>query len=326
MEKIKNIFKLFVALTLIFVLSFSAFCSEETFEDEKTDRISISMAADDNYLFPTIVSITSIMENADKSSEFDFYLLLPGDFKEESKQKLMSLSDKYPNCIINIIDMSNRFQNCKTSSHITTPTYYRLGLPSILPSVDKILYLDVDIIVKQDLRELYDTNIENYYVAGVDQPHTSKISLGKEFLRSVGLTSHDEYINAGILLMNLKKMREDNLENKFTQCMEKNKNNKKWRLHDQDIMNEVCFDSTYYLPLKYNAMMHYYEMYGYLIKPITKEAWYSAYSDSVIVHFSSKNKPWNDLSLPKSELWWEYAKKTNFIKDITEKYQVKNNQ
>ena len=265
------------------------------------------------------------MENADKSSKLDFYLLLPGDFKADSKQKLLSLSNKYPNCKIHIIDMSNRFENCKTSSHITTPTYYRLGLPSILPDVDKILYLDVDIIVKKDLSELYNTNIENYYVAGVDQPHTSKISLGKEFLQSVGLVSHDEYINAGILLMNLKKMREDDLENKFTQCIAKNKDNKKWRLHDQDIMNEVCFDSIYYLPFKYNALMHYYNMYSYLVKPIAKEVWDNAYENSVIVHFSSKNKPWNDLSLPKSELWWEYAKKTDFIKDINEKYSAKNN-
>ncbi len=323
MKKMKIAVTLLIMLVLTLVTSPLAFCSQAA-KDEKTPRISVAMAADDNYLFPTIVSIVSIMENAKESSKFDFYLLLPGDFKEDSKQKLMSLSDKYPGCAIHIIDMSNRFSDCKTSSHITTPTYYRLGLPSILPCVDKILYLDVDIIVKKDLSELYSTDIESYYVAGVDQPHTSKISLGKEFLKSVGLVSHDEYINAGILLMNLKKMRENNLENKFVECMAKNKDNKKWKLHDQDIMNEVYFDSTYYLPLKYNAMMHYYDMYNYLIKPISKEVWDSSYQDSVIVHFSSKNKPWNDLSLEKSDLWWDYAKKTDFIKDINEKY-LKNN-
>lgn len=323
MKKTKGIVTLFIILVFGLCVSLSAFCSDIP-ENKKSDKISIAMAADDNYLFPTIVSIISIMENSNKDSAFDFYLLLPGDFQEDSKQKLLSLSKKYTNCKINIINMKNSYENCKTSSHITTPTYYRLGLPSILPNVDKILYMDVDIIVKKDLSELYNTDIEKYYVAGVDQPHTSKISLGKEFLRSVGLVSHDEYINAGILLMNLKKMRENNLENKFMECIEKNKNNKKWRLHDQDIMNEVCFDNIYYLPLKYNALMHYYPMYSDLIIPISQETWDNAYEDSVIVHFSSKNKPWNDLTVPKTELWWEYAKKTVFVKDINEKY-LKNN-
>lgn len=126
-------------------------------------------------------------------------------------------------------------------------------------------------------------------MAGVDQPHTSAISLGRDFLKLVGLISHDEYINAGIILINLKKWRENNLEINFQGCKERNANNRKWRLHDQVSLNEVCFDHIYYLLLKYNALMHYYNIFDKLIKSISKEVWDSFYKD--VIHFSSKVNP-----------------------------------
>ncbi len=314
-------------LSCIFI--FSIFCgvnvsaleSNKKYEDASCqNEICVAMAADNNYTLPTIVAMTSIMENSLKSNKYRFYLLLSGDFSTENKQKLTSLEHKYINCSVNLIDMNNMYEDYKVSSHITTPTYYRLSLPSLLPNLDKILYLDGDIIVRKDLGELYNTNIDDYYVAGVDQPHTSTISLGRDFLKSVGLTSHDEYINAGIILINLKQWRENNLEVKFQKCKERNANNRKWRLHDQDLLNEVCFDHIYYLPLKYNALMHYYNTFDKLIKPISKNVWESSYEDATIVHFSSKVKPWNDLTISKANLWWDYANKTDFIKDINEKY------
>lgn len=130
--------------------------------------------------------------------------MLSGDFSIENKQKLTSLEHKYINCSINLIDMNNMYKDYKISSHITAAAYYRLGLASLLPDFDKILYLDGYIIVKKDLVELYNTDIDNYYVVGVDQPHTSIISFGRDFLKSVGLTLHDKHINSEIILISLK--------------------------------------------------------------------------------------------------------------------------
>lgn len=284
------------------------------------NSISIAMATDDNYVYPTIVAITSIMEHAEKDENYDFYILLSNSLSYKSKNDILSLQNTYQNCKIKLIDMNEDNKNYKTSGHITLAAYFRLKLPSLLPNLEKILYVDVDIAVNKNIANLYNIDLSNYYIAAVDHPRCNAIGMGRKFLISVGIKDNPVYVNSGILLMNLKKMREDSIEEAFYKSIEKNKNNKDWRQHDQDIINEVCNGKIKLLPLKFNAMQHFYGKYNDLKYPIPEEEWNEAYSDPVIIHYSSPKKPWKDTNIPNAKIWWEYAAKTPFLEAIKDKF------
>ena len=121
------------------------------FAEAKYKTIPIAMAADNNYAYPTLVAMTSVLENAGPNTKYEFHLMVPSDFTEENKSIIKSLEKKYKRCSINIIDMGNDFKNAKNDARITTPAYYRLSLSEILPNVDKIIWLDGDTIVFKDL-------------------------------------------------------------------------------------------------------------------------------------------------------------------------------
>lgn len=129
------------------------------------------MAADNNYTYPTVVSITSLMTNAKNTTYYDIHIMVPHDFTEENKQKLLNLQKKFESrCQINLIDMQNSYESANVAGHIrtplTTPAYYRLSLSSLLPEVDKIIWVDGDTLIFEDLTNLINISMDGLYYKG----------------------------------------------------------------------------------------------------------------------------------------------------------------
>lgn len=188
--------------------------------------IPISMVLNNDYTYPTIVIISSILENKNSNTKYDFYILHNPDYMINNKNKIKNLEKKYQNkCSINLINMTNfKFKNEWLSRHINTiSTYYRLVLPDILPNIDKIIYLDGDRITFKDLKEMYDINMDNYYYKGF-------LDINERFNLKI-----DNYICAGILLINLENLKKDDIVNKMYDYMIKN--NENLYFHDQSIIN-----------------------------------------------------------------------------------------
>lgn len=292
---------------------------------EDTSRIPIAMALDNNFALPTIVTMTSLLENKSDTTEYEFYMLLSGDFLESNKQKLTSLTERY-NCKINLIDMADHYSNDRTDGHLTTAMYYRLQLPWLLEKESKCLYLDGDTIVTGDLSEMYNVDMEDYYLAGVKD--WAICAKGKRHADFLGISTMDGYINSGVLVMNLQKMREDNLMQKFDDFMPIINNAGSRQVHhDQDILNAVCFGKIYHFPLRYNARTARtdFSMKDYVsnkaINQIhTEEEWIEAGTAPVIIHYTWK-KPWHILDKKFADKWWQYAYKSGFIHEIKERYQ-----
>ena len=128
--------------------------------------------------------------------------------------------------------MFDAYKDVGTHSYISLSAYYRLKLPSILVELDKVLYLDCDVIVNTSLKDLYDTDITDYYAAGVkDIAMTSSGYVPK-------LENNNIYFNTGVLLLNLDKMRKDKIEIEFEDYTIKNIQSIK--VGDQEILNKVC--------------------------------------------------------------------------------------
>ena len=186
------------------------------------------------------------------------------------------------------------------------------------------MYLDVDIIVLNDLLKLYETNIESYYVAGVVDLDTAIIR-GNKYTNNIGIKDSSQYINAGVLLMNLEKIRNDEIEKKFEEFINKNKNNKKWQWHDQDVINSVCYNMIYTLPYKFNVMIHQFSKIN-IYKVLAKKNFYAealkkAFKSPEIIHYSGI-KPWSIYVTSFSPIWWDYAKKSLSFDEIKHNYNI----
>lgn len=275
------------------------------------NRIPIVLASDNNYRYPLMVTMLSAVMNADTNTEYQFIILISDEFEVDSKKMINELLQQYnmPEAIF--YNMGKSYDEIKMQiKHISHATFYRLQLLELLKKIEKCIYLDVDIVVKKDLKEFFNIDIEDKYVAGVKAagyyyPEEKK----KKTMQILKLATFDQYINAGVLLLNLKKMRDDNLSTVFQQLLGKN-----FPSQDQDILNVACYNHIKILPLKYNAMTKYnvgdknaYDTIESLPICYSREEWNEACEAPVIIHYADRWKPWQDLRGQFVADWWKYA-------------------
>ena len=253
--------------------------------------INICFASDDNYAMPTGTAIASILKNAAKEDELSIYIIESG-ISQQNKDKILALKS-IKDCNIQFVPASNcdfsQYAKVMTCPHITIPTYYRLKVASLFPQLDKILYLDGDLIVRRSLKDLYNEDITGYVCAGVEAIKDEK---GKDVYDKL-------YVNAGVILFNLKKMREENTEEVLANYAAENINEIKYG--DQDIINFALEGKIKTIDSKYNIQ--------------TCNCYYiSDYSlDYTIIHYIGSTKPWIFGSfMPFKSEFFKYLKLTQW--------------
>lgn len=233
--------------------------------------MDIVYCSDDNYVMPCGISMISLLEN-NKAADFTIHIV-GLNLKEESKSLLISNVEKYNNVNILFYEISKDLFDLYNlslfnSKYLSFATYSRLFLSDILPSnIDKVLYLDCDIIVVGDISELWNIQINNYSVAGV----------------------LDMCMYAGLLLINLKYWRDKKVIGVFIDFYKTKID--KIANHDQDIINGVFCDTKLLIPFKFNVIDLYYQtkkrnLFGKELE--IKEA----IKHPVIIHYTSAEKPW----------------------------------
>ena len=275
---------------------------------DKKVIIPIVLSADDKYAPFMYVTIISILETGFKNTIYNFYLLVPSNFSKLFEKKILEINYKY-NCNINFIYIQKMFEKAIMKiPHITLTTYYRLLIGDLLPrEIDKCIYLDIDICVRKDLSELFKINMENNYVAGV-------VAAGyyfneKKHCKRLNLPSMKKYINAGMLMINLKLIRNDNMTIKFIELSKRN-----YDSLDQDVINVACYGKILTLPPKYNTMVMRIEEDNPLLRELYKEEdIFEAKNAPYIIHYSNEKKPWNSIGIYMEKYWWDIAKKTPLI-------------
>ena len=196
-------------------------------------------------------------------------------------------------------------------NHITISAYYRLLLTELLPNnIDKVIYLDSDIIVRHSLEDMYRTDIENIAVAVV--PDMDEGSIQKfNYLR---YEQRLGYFNSGVLLINLKYWRKHNLLNEYiifaTQYPERLK------FHDQDVLNYVLRESKKVLPLKYNVQDGFFKKNPNM-SWVYEDELREAINEPYVVHFTcGRNKPWiKGCEVPYKEEFFKYRDFTKWKND-----------
>ena len=266
--------------------------------------INIFFTVNDSYTKYLSVSMASILYNLDKEQIINFFIL-DGGISDKNKRKLNKL--KYiKDFNIEFIKIDNsRFENIVKSSqaHITNETNYRFVISSLKPELDKCLFLDADLIADEDITELYNINIDDFYMGAVtDQAPLTKNSWAKH----LDLAKNYRYVNTGVILVNLKKWREENIENKLFENVIKYAN--LLQFPDQDTLNITLQDKVKNISHIYNAM----PVQNYLVEEEKKEA----FDNPVIIHWAGFMKPWIYSDANYSEYFWKYARMTPFYEEI----------
>ena len=295
-----------------------------TYQNLEYNCIPISMALDNNYLYPTIIAIITMLKNSNQRTKYNYYIMHSPDFSEENKNLLMNLEEQYNNCRIYLINMGEKYKEAAQNKKITTPTYYRLSLPIILPYLDKIIWIDGDTMTYTDLKELFDLDMKNFYFKGI-------LDETPEAIDHITF-ENDHAICAGIMLINLKELRKDNMINKFEEFIKEN--NHKLIQHDQTTINALCYDKIGILPPKFGIFNYNCSLttinnnkncrykYKYSNSEILE-----AYNYPSILHLVFK--PWTfqfkylDMKywmLKGGPDWWDYVNQTGFLKQVMKTY------
>lgn len=269
------------------------------------NRIPIVLASDENYAPQMYITILSALKNKNAESFYDIFCFLPDRFSGETEEVFFELQNKFENTKIRFIPMNNDFKEQEMQiSHISTPTYYRLRMPEILKEYKKAIYLDVDIIVLKDLSEFFNIDIDDYYIAGVKAAGYILDEKQQQYSSSIGIEDISAYINAGVTLWNLEKIRKDNLCDKLIELAAKN-----FRSMDQDVINLAFNGKIKILPFRYNLMTKYYDRIlnqrELLDKIYGKKEIDEAIDSPVIIHYADYVKPWSTEEVWLKDKWQE---------------------
>lgn len=273
-------------------------------------HIPIVMISDDNFIMQTCVAITSLYQNKNQNTIYEIHVVV-ADVSLASQDIFLQMTKN--DCIITLIHASlEQYKDIKQLAHISIACLLKFDICELLPQYDKLLYLDGDIIVRSDLSELYETKLGDNYAAAVKELYCMK--------------KDDGCINAGIMLFNSKKMRDDGMHDVLVQTRRSLGNRSSM---DQQTYNLVIKGHIYYLSIEYNcvpgrlmgdvkmdySMDELNSLYGTHYKN-AKQVILSA----SIIHFATGNKPWKYTFAPGAEEWYKYYLQSPYGKQPFKRY------
>ncbi|TXC92799.1 glycosyltransferase family 8 protein [Metabacillus litoralis] len=255
----------------------------------------IVSASDDKYAIHLGVMLTSLFMNQDQTEHINIYII-DGNLSESNKLKLQLIVERF-NSSIHFLEIDDEvFHSFNERKRISKQAYYRILIPNLLSTdINKALYLDCDLIVTKDLTALWETNIEDYHLAAVES------TISKKLIKYISLPTGSGYFNSGVLLLNLEKWREDNTSEKIIRYKEKHPDQK--RFMDQDALNAVLYDKWLKLHYKWNYTTGHWNR-----RKIYPQ------KDAVIIHFTTRKKPWNSEHPFKNE-YYKYLRSSLLINE-----------
>ena len=248
-------------------------------------EIPIVLISSNEYIEYCAVVMSSVLYNLESEYQIHFYVLST-DLSTKNKQKLNLLKKiknfniTYPHVDTSLLEI---FKDIRIPSHVSPLTYLRILIPTLLPNLPKVIFLDCDIIVRKSISELYEYNLGNKYY-GIVEDVANEIN-------SIYLWGKKDknYYNCGILLINSEQLRKDNYFEKVKEHILLNKD--KYKICDQDIINDTFKNDILRLPIKWN-FFHEYHCLKNDFTPINQNEYDKALKDPAIVHFVGQNKPW----------------------------------
>ena len=267
--------------------------------------MDIVFTIDEKFTRFCAVAIASLLKH-NKTEEICFHIVTD-NLTEKSKTILSELAKQSGACtyFYHVPKEKTEGYQVKAMSHrISLATFYRCMLPSLLPSqLSKAIYLDSDILVLDSIKEIWNTDLNNIAIAGIEEARSKE----DKHCDRLGYAPSYRYINAGVLLINLDYWREHKVDK---QCVEYFQTYPERILfNDQDLLNVVLHKDKVFVPLKWNMQDGFYR-YGMDKKVADWNSFREELLHPVILHYTNK-KPWNyDSMHPLRSEYYKYLDMT----------------
>lgn len=245
--------------------------------------MNILVTINDNYMLPLLIMLESLFKNeTEKMTIYLFY----SDVSYRNRKRLNTYINKQGSKFVSLYVKEEIFNNAPVLRYFTKEMYYRFLCSSLLPqTVERVLYLDPDILIRSSIYDFYCSDFNGKQLIGIEDYTLNYITPDKKY--AIGLTKDMTYINSGVLLFNLKKMRESFNINDFISILEKNRD--KISFPDQDIMN-LYFKNDIKLERR---IYNYNTGYGSIVNMLKYFFGMKEKDEPVIVHYMGEYKPWH---------------------------------
>ena len=267
--------------------------------------IPVFFSIDDNFSPWLAVSLNSMIQNASKAYEYQVFVLHQG-LRQSNMDKLAALARDGVH--INFVPIEKQYEAIKSdftgnklrADYFTLTIFFRIFIPDMFPQFEKGIYLDSDICVPGDISKLFEIDLGDNLLAACPDYSIQDIPPFIDYVtQAVGVDRGIEYINSGILLMDLGKLREVRMGERFLELM--SKYNFDSIAPDQDYINAMCKGRIHFLGPEWDAMPN----------PAHPEL-----DDPQIIHYNLFEKPWIKDGVQYEPYFWKYAKDCGFIEEI----------
>ena len=262
----------------------------------------VVFSIDENFVDYLAVTIQSLVENSSANKKY-IVSILANSFSARSKRILSSFEKE--NIKIEFYNVKEKLEELnieklRETMHWSVATYYRILIPFLFPNDKKVLYLDCDTVILDDVSKMFECDLEDNSIGAVIDYDTecytkSRIEYMEEELK---LKNYKNYFNAGVILFDIEKIDKNEYLNRFMELMKR-----KFKFLDQDILNIMFEDKTKLLDLEWNYQYHF-------VFPKLKRKYNLKTSEPKIIHYTTSTKPWNTPEFILCDLWWQYARKT----------------
>lgn len=273
------------------------------------DEISIVLASDDNYAQHGAVACASILANHRGERPIHFYYF--DDGISEEKQAGLAATVTGLQGSITFIPTAGKEIQAHTSGHVNRAAYLRLLIPELVPqAVHRVIYLDTDLVVLDDIQELWEMDLQGKPVGAVpDLGILASSRMRRQKEETLGIQEGKLYFNSGVMVMDLEAWREKQYGDQVIRCVEEGN----FRHHDQDGLNKVFQENWRPLPLRWNVIPPVFTL---PVKVLKKSRWRNlaleALERPAIFHWAGKYKPWKLGPQKYNRKYYEYLDKTPF--------------
>jgi lipopolysaccharide biosynthesis glycosyltransferase len=279
---------------------------------ENADKLELSIpiicAADDRYSMQLATMIASILYNLPLPYSINLFII-DGGIEEVNKGKVDQMVGSR-GCITYLQPSESCLQGVKVSGHVSIAAYYRLLIPDLLPHLDKVLYLDCDLVVNDNILNLWQQDVTHCWLRAVQDISVPTIGDGIAEFQSLGFSGNEPYFNSGVLLINLNEWRARKVGELATRYVQENIAS--IRYWDQDGLNVVISGSWEPLEPKWNRIAHVHYYSSWEDSPFEEKTYRELIDNPSIAHFTTKFKPWNSYKHPDKQLFYKYVDQTTW--------------
>lgn len=296
-------------------------------------NVPIVLASSAYYAPYMAVTIRSVLATGSTENNYDF-ILIHSAISQEDQQAICSLAEEFPNAVIRFLKIKDQFSqykfNFRNDAAAATESFYCVLLQALLPNYDKVICMDCDVVVLEDIFNLYHIDLGNCLIGavrdvdGIGQCYAE--ALGKNpskkmtgrtiyMLETMGLSRVEDYFQSGVMLLNLKEWRNTFTIERIAEiaCAD-------WIVWgDQDTMNILCKNRVHYLDQRWNVIVNHK---GKQLKMLANygpteilQEYTEARKAPAIIHYAG-TKPWDEPLTDLFPFFWRYAVETPFYGEI----------